>query len=141
MSCWHDAREFAVNKRIIKRRVLPEDAPANLHASTLLSRLYALRGVRNEHELDASLERMLPIRTLGGIEAAVALLLAHHARQSRIVIIGDFDTDGATSTAVVVRQLRRLGFQHVEFLVPNRFQFGYGLTPEIVALAAQNKPD
>jgi len=103
--------------------------------------LYALRGVRSEHELDASLERMIPIRELDGIEAAVQLLLQHHADQSRIVIIGDFDTDGATSTAVVVRQLRRLGFRQVEFLVPNRFQFGYGLTPEIVALAAQNKPD
>jgi len=130
-----------LSRRIIRRRVLEVGAPANLHASTLLSRLYALRGVRSEHELDASLERMIPIRELDGIEAAVQLLLQHHADQSRIVIIGDFDTDGATSTAVVVRQLRRLGFQQVEFLVPNRFQFGYGLTPEIVALAAQNKPD
>jgi len=130
-----------LSRRIIRRRVLEVGATANLHASTLLSRLYALRGVRSEHELDASLERMIPIRELDGIEAAVQLLLQHHADQSRIVIIGDFDTDGATSTAVVVRQLRRLGFRQVEFLVPNRFQFGYGLTPEIVALAAQNKPD
>ena len=130
-----------MSRRIIRRRVLEVGATANLHASTLLSRLYALRGVRSEHELDASLERMIPIRELDGIEAAVQLLLQHHADQSRIVIIGDFDTDGATSTAVVVRQLRRLGFRQVEFLVPNRFQFGYGLTPEIVALAAQNKPD
>ena len=52
------------------------------------------------------------------------------------MVIGDFDADGATSTALVVRQLRRLGFADVEFLVPNRFEFGYGLTPEIVQLAA-----
>ncbi len=129
--------------RIIRRRSLPEGVPA-LHASSLLSRLYALRGVRAREELEQGLERMLPLRELGGVDAAVPLLLQHYARQSRIVIIGDFDTDGATSTAVVVRQLRRLGFLHVDFLVPNRFQFGYGLTPEIVELAANNavgRPD
>ena len=114
--------------------------PADLHASPLLARLYALRGVHAARELDHSLERMLPIRELGGVETAVELLLAHYARQSHIVIIGDFDTDGATSTALVVRQLRRLGFRNVDFLVPNRFTFGYGLTPEIVALAADRNP-
>lgn len=129
-----------MSKRIIRRRTLSDDAPTSLHASPLLSRLYALRGVRGAHELDHSLEHMVPVRELGGVDAAVALLLTHYARQSRIVIIGDFDTDGATSTAVVVRQLRRLGFRHVDFLVPNRFQFGYGLTPEIVALAAVDQP-
>jgi single-stranded-DNA-specific exonuclease len=129
-----------MNKRSIKRRLLPSDAPAGLHASVLLSRLYAMRGVNSAQELDHSLERMIPIRELGGVSAAVALLLAHYTRQNHIVVIGDFDTDGATSTALMVRQLRRLGFQHVDFLVPNRFQFGYGLTPEIVALAAQRSP-
>jgi single-stranded-DNA-specific exonuclease len=129
-----------LSKRIIRRRTLAADAPTDLHASALLSRLYAARGVRSAHELDQSLERMVPVRELGGITAAVELLLSHYAQQSRIIVVGDFDTDGATSTAVVVRQLRRLGFQHVDFLVPNRFQFGYGLTPEIVALAAQRSP-
>lgn len=130
-----------MSKRIIRRRSLPDGVRHDLHDSPLLSRLYALRGVTSARELDHSLERMIPIRELGGIDAAVELLLTHYARQSHIVIIGDFDTDGATSTALVVRQLRRLGFRHVDFLVPNRFQFGYGLTPEIVALAAVNKPD
>ena len=129
-----------MSHRNIRRRALPEGAPANLHASSLLSRLYVLRGVRSAQELDQGLERMIPLRELGGVAEAVELLLAHYARQSRIVIIGDFDTDGATSTALVVRQLRRLGFRNVDFLVPNRFTFGYGLTPEIVALAAVNQP-
>lgn len=129
-----------MNRRIIRRRPLPDGAPSSLHASPLLSRLYALRGVASARELDHSLERMIPVRELGGVDAAVQLLLAHHARQSRIVIVGDFDTDGATSTALVVRQLRRLGFRDVDFLVPNRFQYGYGLTPEIVALAARRQP-
>jgi single-stranded-DNA-specific exonuclease len=130
-----------LSQRTIRRRCLPDDAPTGLHASPLLSRLYALRGVRAARELDHSLEHMIPVRELDGVDTAVALLLEHHVRQSRIVIIGDFDTDGATSTSLVVRQLRRLGFQDVEFLVPNRFQFGYGLTPEIVALAAGNQPE
>jgi single-stranded-DNA-specific exonuclease len=130
-----------LSKRIIRRRTLLADAPTDLHASLLLQRIYALRGVRSAQELDLSLERLIPVSQLTGTDTAVALLLEHYARQSRIVIIGDFDTDGATSTALVVRQLRRLGFKHIEFLVPNRFQFGYGLTPEIVQLAADNKPD
>ncbi len=129
-----------MSKRIIRRRTLAADAPSDLHASALLSRLYAARGVRNVRELDQSLERMIPVGELGGVTAGVELLLSHFAKQSRIIVVGDFDTDGATSTAVVVRQLRRLGFQQVDFLVPNRFQFGYGLTPEIVALAAQQTP-
>ena len=100
-----------------------------------------MRGVTASRELDYSLEYMIPVSELGGVDAAVELLLQHFQQQSRIIIIGDFDTDGATSTALVVRQLRRLGYLHVDFLVPNRFTFGYGLTPEIVALAAQRNPE
>ena len=100
-----------------------------------------MRGVTASRELDYSLECMIPVGELGGVDAAVELLLQHFQQQSRIIIIGDFDTDGATSTALVVRQLRRLGYLHVDFLVPNRFTFGYGLTPEIVALAAQRNPE
>ena len=100
-----------------------------------------MRGVTDSRELDYSLECMIPVSELGGVDAAVELLLQHFQQQSRIIIIGDFDTDGATSTALVVRQLRRLGYLHVDFLVPNRFTFGYGLTPEIVALAAQRNPE
>jgi single-stranded-DNA-specific exonuclease len=107
----------------------------------LLARLYALREVTSVEQLNYSLERMIPVSELGGIAAAVELLLVHFAKQSHITVIGDFDTDGATSTALVVRQLQCLGFKHIDFLVPNRFTFGYGLTPEIVALAAQRKPD
>jgi single-stranded-DNA-specific exonuclease len=130
-----------LSKRIIRRRTLPEGVSLNLHASPLLSRLYAMRGVTASRELDYSLECMIPVGELGGVDAAVELLLQHFQQQSRIIIIGDFDTDGATSTALVVRQLRRLGYLHVDFLVPNRFTFGYGLTPEIVALAAQRNPE
>ena len=82
---------------------------------------------------------MLPVGTLEGVAPATRLLLEHRA-SGRILIIGDFDADGATSTALVMRSLRAWGFANVDFLVPNRFEFGYGLTPEIVALAAQREP-
>jgi single-stranded-DNA-specific exonuclease len=101
--------------------------------------LYVARGVRLTTELDLGLNQLVPVRRLDGIPAAVELLCAHFLKRSAIVVIGDFDADGATSTALVVRQLRRLGFPSIDFLVPNRFQYGYGLTPEIVRLAAQGK--
>src|SRR5262249_4244312 len=82
---------------------------------------------------------LLPVGTLEGIPAAVELLLAHRAA-GHVLIIGDFDADGATSSALMVRALTAFGFAHVDFLVPNRFEFGYGLTPEIVELAATRGP-
>jgi single-stranded-DNA-specific exonuclease len=106
----------------------------------LLRRLYAARGVRLATELDLGLNQLIPVGQLDGVSGAVELLCAHFQKGSPIVVIGDFDADGATSTALVVRQLRRLGFASIDFLVPNRFQYGYGLTPEIVRLAAQHHP-
>jgi single-stranded-DNA-specific exonuclease len=84
------------------------------------------------------LERLHPVGTLEGVPAAVDLLLHH--RTGRVLIVGDFDADGATSTALMVRSLNAWGFASVDFLVPNRFEFGYGLTPEIVTLAATRQP-
>ena len=105
----------------------------------MLRRIYLGRGVRTPDDLDLSLERLLPVSTLESIAAAVDLLLEHRAA-GRVLVIGDFDADGATSTALVVRALRAWGFAAVDFLVPNRFEFGYGLTPEIVKLAAGRAP-
>lgn len=123
--------------KVIRRRSAADDSllPNDLHP--LLRRLYAARSVTAADELPLALDRLIPVSQLGGIDAAVDLLCKHHAARSGIVIVGDFDADGATSTALVMRQLRRLGFANVEFLVPNRFEYGYGLTPEIVQLAFQ----
>ena len=118
------------------RRAASGVALTGLHP--VLSRVYAARGVRAALELDTSLERLLPVGTLEGIGEAVELLLRH--RTGRVLVIGDFDADGATSSALMVRALRSLGFAAVDFLVPNRFRFGYGLTPEIVALARSREP-
>ena len=104
----------------------------------VLARLYALRGVDSSSELDYSLQNLLPIGSLQNVESAAELVLAN--RERRIVVIGDFDVDGATSTALLLRCFREFGFTEVEYLVPNRFDFGYGLTPEIVAVAAERDP-
>jgi single-stranded-DNA-specific exonuclease len=125
--------------RVVRRTPLQPGTPLGTNLHPVLGRVYAARGVRSLAELDTSLARLLPVGTLEGTPAAVELLLAHRAA-GRVLIIGDFDADGATSSALMVRALRGFGFAAVDFLVPNRFEFGYGLTPEIVALAATRAP-
>ena len=123
----------------IRRRppAAPCDFTADVHP--VLRRVYAARGLCSNADLDLSLDRLLPVGSLAGVDAAAQLLTAHRSA-GRVLVIGDFDADGATSTALVVRALRAMNFAHVDFLVPNRFRFGYGLTPEIVALAATRRP-
>jgi single-stranded-DNA-specific exonuclease len=122
---------------IRRREATPgQDFGTDLHP--LIRRVYAARGVARDEELDLSLNRILPVGSLPGVEAAAELLAAHRA--GRVLVVGDFDADGATSTALVVRALRCMGFAHVDYLVPNRFRFGYGLTPGIVKLAAARDP-
>lgn len=130
----------AVTTKVIRRRPLGSiaDLPESLHP--VLRRVYATRGIRIAQELELGLEQLIPVRALCGIPAAVDVLLHHRQRGSRVMVVGDFDADGATSTALMVRQLRRLGFADVQFEVPNRFQYGYGLTPEIVDLVAAQQP-
>ena len=117
----------------------PADLPADL--PPLLARIYAARGIDSAEALDRSLARLLPFTELAGIDAAVDLLQQALRDGQRILIIGDFDADGASSSALGVRALRAMGAAQVDYLVPNRFEYGYGLTPEIVAVAAENKPD
>jgi len=122
--------------RIVRRPHATLGLSGRLHP--VLERVYLARGVRSEAELDNSLVRLAPVGTLEGIPAAAELLRAH--RSGRVLVVGDFDADGATSCALMVRALRACGFAYVDFLVPNRFEFGYGLTPEIVAVAATRSP-
>ncbi|EHQ51759.1 single-stranded-DNA-specific exonuclease RecJ [Ectothiorhodospira sp. PHS-1] len=118
-----------------------ERARAAVDGADLLTRLYANRGVMDPAELDHSLSRLTPFRALGGIDRATALLAQALAEGQRILVVGDFDADGATSTALALRALRAMGAAAVDYLVPNRFEYGYGLTPEIVAVAAGRGPD
>ncbi|MEX3018318.1 single-stranded-DNA-specific exonuclease RecJ [Kluyvera sp. STS39-E] len=105
---------------------LPEDL------SPLLRRLYASRGVKTADDLQRSLKGMLHWRDLTGVEKAVEMLHDAFEKNLRIMVVGDFDADGATSTALSVLSLRAMGCQSVEYLVPNRFEDGYGLSPEVV---------
>jgi single-stranded-DNA-specific exonuclease len=105
----------------------------------LLAHLYVSRGVTETAQLDYGLASLAPVSSLDNVDAAVELLLEHVAK--RIVVVGDFDVDGATSTALMLRCMRAFGFDDVDYLVPNRFEYGYGLSPEIVRVAAKNSPD
>jgi single-stranded-DNA-specific exonuclease len=109
--------------------------------TSLLDRVFAMRGINNQSELVFELKHLHPISTLKGIQTATDLLVETIKAKQRILIIGDFDADGATSTAVAVRALRLMGHDNVDYLVPNRFEFGYGLTPEIVVEAQKFSPD
>ncbi len=126
-------------------RIVPRSLPSVLpdlgDLPPLLTRLYAARGVQSAAELDKALARLIPYRELQGIDAAVALLVSALEQRQRILIVGDFDADGATASSVGVLALRMLGAAHVDYLVPNRFEYGYGLTPEIVAVALDKRPE
>ncbi|MCH8971508.1 MAG: hypothetical protein IH918_05420 [Acidobacteria bacterium] len=112
--------------------------PADMHP--VLKRIYLGRGIGEPRQLDLSLGGLLPVGDLGSTGQAVDLLLAHRQKNSLILIVGDFDADGATSTALLMRGLKQLGFARLGYLLPDRFLLGYGLTPAIVELAGQQDP-
>lgn len=126
--------------QVIQRDV-PDDCelPGDLHP--VIRRVYAARGIRSGNDLDYSLNRLLPYSTLKHIDDAIALLEKCLRKDRRILVVADFDADGATSCAVALRSLRAMGAKHVDYIVPNRFDYGYGLTPEIVDVAAERAPD
>lgn len=129
-------------KKTIHRRQSPSTLPLlneNLHP--ILQRIYATRGVQSADELERNLQHLLPYQDLSGIEAAAQCLADALMQQQHLLIVGDFDADGATSSALAVSALKTFGAKHVSFLVPNRFEYGYGLTPEIVEVALVQKPD
>jgi single-stranded-DNA-specific exonuclease len=105
----------------------------------VMARIYASRGVLSTSELDYGLARLPPWDALKGIDASVARLVQAIVRGERVLVVADYDADGATACAVAIRGLSAMGAA-VDFLVPNRFEFGYGLTPEIVQLAAKRQP-
>ncbi len=108
------------------------DLSAELHP--VIRRLYLNRGVQSASELQRHAAALLPFQQLKGIDTAAALLVTALSEQQRIVIVGDFDADGATSTAVLMSGLKAFGFKYLEYMVPNRFEYGYGLTPELAEI-------
>lgn len=116
----------------LRRREVDDSIALPDELSPLLRRLYASRGVKTPGDLERGLKGMLHWRSLTGVEKAVEMLHDAFEKELRIMVVGDFDADGATSTALSVLSLRAMGCHNVEYLVPNRFEDGYGLSPEVV---------
>jgi len=125
----------------IQRRHVPAHSPWPDSVPSVLQRIYAARGVLSPAEAELKLARLLPLESLGGLDRATALLSEAIAEQQRIVIVGDFDCDGATGTAVAVRGLTMLGARHVAYRIPHRITHGYGLSTALVEDLVGMKPD
>ncbi|MDA9558334.1 single-stranded-DNA-specific exonuclease RecJ [Vibrio sp.] len=120
-----------IQRRTVEKSNLPNHIPERLKS------IYASRGIQSEQQLDTSARSLHSYQKLGGIDRAVTLLFDAIKSNKRIIIVGDFDADGATSSALSVLALRMLGSHNVDYLVPNRFEDGYGLSPEVVVQAME----
>lgn len=128
----------------IQRRAVSDDAalnafPSNIHP--IIAKIYAGRGITSFDQIKRKAGDLLPVSTMKGISDAVPLLFDALQRQANITIVGDFDADGATSTALMMLGLRKLGFSNVNYKVPNRFDYGYGLSPELANDLIQTNTD
>lgn len=128
---------------IIRQRELPalQSWAGDDDTPQLLRRIYLARGIDGPEQLGRQLAELPSPVQLRGVDSALDILEEALRHQQRVLFVGDFDADGATSTALGVLALGAMGFTHVDFLVPNRFEYGYGLTPEIVDLALTKNPN
>ena len=132
---YQGVKKTIVTRPVVKKRVnLGEIHP-------ILERIFLARGLTSIDELDRTLAKLPSPWLLSGIENMVTHLIIALQQQQRICIVADFDADGATSCAVAIKGLQLLGAAQVTFVVPNRFEYGYGLTPEIVELVKSQNPD
>lgn len=131
-----------MQKKIV-RRVVESSGVSEVwqHIPDFLCRAYKARGVKSLEELEYTLSRLATSQQLKGVASASSILADAVQHQRRILVVGDFDCDGATSTSVAILALKMMGAASVDYLVPNRFEYGYGLTPEIVEVAKQFRPD
>ncbi|MBN2690090.1 MAG: single-stranded-DNA-specific exonuclease RecJ [Gammaproteobacteria bacterium] len=126
-------------KKIVMRKSDGEWQGGDL--DPLLKKIYLGRGINSCDEIDYQLKNLFPFDQLKGIDDATELLWSVLQDQGQILIVGDFDVDGATSTVVALKALRAFGFENVDYLVPNRFEYGYGLSSDLVPVAARYNPD
>ena len=128
--------------KIVQRAYTQADADRLIAAGIhpVLARVYAARGITAPTQLDNKLDQLLPFTDMRNAVAAATLLADAIAAKRNLMIVADYDCDGATACAIGVRGLRAFGAR-IDYLVPNRFEYGYGLTPEIVRLAHERKPD
>ncbi len=129
-----------MQKQIIRREPAIADISGLDGLPPILRRIYAARQVATADHLDRSLEQLHDFQTLTDIKVATELLVHALKHDENILIVGDFDADGATSTTVAVKALKMFGARSVNYLVPNRFAYGYGLTPELVNAAKEFSP-
>lgn len=129
----------------MRKKIVRRDMPANCgefgNFHPILQKIYAARDIHSSEDLNRDLEDLLSYSSFKDIEVAAERIASAMEDDEHILIVGDFDADGATSTTLAVNCLTAMGAKHVDFIVPNRFDFGYGLTPEIVEVAAKRKPD
>ena len=129
-----------IKKTITQRAITKKNAAfGDIHP--ILAQIYAARDLSSVEELDRSLAKLPSPWLLSGMTEMVEHLITAINTQQRISIVADFDADGATSCAVALKGLQLLGAKNVSFVVPNRFEYGYGLTPEIVELVKLQTPD
>ncbi len=128
----------------VKKNIVPRPLGKKSHLSEtdpILNRIFSSRGITENDQLERTLTKLPSPWLLSGMESMVAHLITAIEQQQRISIVADFDADGATSCVVAMKGLNLLGANHVSYVVPNRFEYGYGLTPEIVELVKQQKPE
>ncbi|WP_294910087.1 single-stranded-DNA-specific exonuclease RecJ [uncultured Gilliamella sp.] len=129
-------------KNKLTHRQLPEALPElSPDIPLLLQRVYALRGITSMQELDYTTRNLCNYDNLDGTQTAVEIVYSAMQNNKRIMIVGDFDTDGATSTALTVKALKKMGCQHVDYIIPNRFDDGYGLSISVIKRALLKKAD
>lgn len=128
-----------MRKKIIRRDLKTVSESLNSFPP-LLQRIYQVRGIQSSSELKRDLQQLTSFESLLGMDKAVSILETALREEKTILIVGDFDADGATSTALALRALKEFGAKHLHYLVPNRFEFGYGLTPELVEVAKTFHP-
>ena len=126
----------------IQHRVVPDNfMPGLICEHPILERIFVTRGICEAADLVCELKGLLPFTGLKDMDKAVQRIAKAIQNDERILILGDFDADGATSTVIAIKALKSMGAKQVDYLVPNRFEFGYGLSPEIVDVAKERKPD
>lgn len=126
---------------IVRREAVISDELNGSDLHPLLKKIYANRGVTRLQQIDYGLGGLIDYSLLKDIDVAADIVSRAVIENRRIIVVGDFDADGATSCAVMMRSLKAFGLDNVDYLVPNRFDFGYGLSPQIVDVAARSKPD
>ncbi len=126
----------------LKRRKIPEYNPLeNSGLSTLIQKLYVSRGITSIQQVEYKLKHLHTPEKLSGLKTAAEIIIQNLKDNRKIVVVGDFDADGATATALVLRAINAFGYHNIDFLVPNRFDFGYGLSPQLIPILQEMKCD